>query len=266
MKISPALFFGLAFVAATAACPGAAAEPKTPPALTPDSSIDEILDALDARGDDLHTLRADVAKADIDTSLGEDPGNADTRLGSIVYERRGDGDIRIRASFDRIRTGEKVRTDRVEYTLDNGVLVDRNYRSRVEVRRIVQRSGEKLDLFKLGQGPFPLPIGQDKSAVHAEFEVSKPAPATGAPANTVQIRLVPRPQAQLSRKFKSIDVWVDLSDHLPRRIETLDVNETTTTRTELSNVRLNAPVADADFALEKISPDEWQITEEGYRD
>jgi hypothetical protein len=232
---------------------------QAPTAISPDSTIDQLLDALDARGDTLNTLVADVAKSESDASLGEDPATADTRIGRVVYERKPDGDVRIRASFDKVRSGEKVRSDRVEYVLENGELIDRNYRGRAETRRVVRKPGEKLELFRLGRGPLPLPIGQAREDVLAEFEVTKVAAAEGDPADTVHLKLSPKPGTDLARDFLSIDVWVDLTDHLPRRMETLNVTGTQLVRTELSNVKINAPVKDSDFVLEKIDPDQWQI-------
>lgn len=253
-----------------AATPGspAGAHGATPGgALAPDASIDQVLDALDALGDRLQTLSADVEKVEIDADLGEDPANADARLGKVVYQRLDDGDIRIRASFDQVRSGGKVRPDRVEYLLQGGELIDRNYRGRSEVRRVVRRPGERIDLFRLGKGPFPLPIGQAKDDVHAEFEVTR-APAAGgesgadAPPDTIHLRLTPRAETELARDFSSIDVWVHRSDHLPRRVETLSATGAKLIRTDLRNVRLNAPLSDADFSLEKVDESRWNISRE----
>lgn len=251
--------FAIAFSLCVAACLACVAQ--TPPArpISSDSSIEQLLDALDARGDTLDTLVADVAKSESDASLGEDPATADTRLGRVVYERKPDGDVRIRASFDKVRAGEKVRNDRVEYVLENGELIDRNYRGRAETRRVVRKPGEKLELFRLGRGPLPLPIGQAREDVLAEFQVTKPDKSPDDPPGTVHLKLTPKPETELSRDFSSIDVWVDLNDHLPRRMETLNVTGTQLVRTELSNVKINAPVKDQDFALEKIDPNQWQI-------
>lgn len=259
------LILSLALLASSASLGCAVARADSPSTaastqLSQQSSVDDVLDALDARGKDLSALSADVAKSERDESLGED---TETRIGKVVYQRLPDGATRIRATFDQVKIGDRTRDDRVEYLLDNGVLIDRTYRSKVEARRIVHRPGQKLNLFKLGEGPFPLPIGQSKANVHAEFEVTQLPPADSDPPNTLHVSLVPKPETQLSRRFKAIEVWVDLADHMPRRIETLDSRGTTRTRTDLSNVRLNEPLTDDRFALEKIDPNQWQITEEG---
>ncbi|MDW8261088.1 MAG: hypothetical protein RMJ35_01050 [Phycisphaerales bacterium] len=224
--------------------------------LSPDASLDEILDALDARGDSLRSLVARVEKTEVDLSLGED---AETRVGRVVYQRKPDESVRIRASFDKVRVGDRIREDRVEYLLENGLLIDRTYRSRVENRQTLHRPGEKIDLFALGRGPFPLPIGQARSEVYAQFEVSRAGPQPDDPPSSLHVRLLPREGTELARKFKSIDVWIDPTDHMPRRVSTVNVQETVLTRTDFLDVHVNAPVEDRDFELEKIRDDQWQI-------
>lgn len=223
---------------------------------TSQQSIDHLLDGLDARGKNLSTLRATITKSEVDVSLGED---TETRSGRIVYDRTPDGAVRIRASLDNLKIGEKVQDARIEYVLMDGVLIDRNYRSKVEMQRIVQKPGQKLDLFTLGHGPFPLPIGQPKEAVYQQFEVSELPTGIDAPPNTAHLKLVPKPGTELSRKFAAIDVWVERRDFLPRRIETLNAAQTVMTRTQLDHVNLNTPLDDKAFALEKVNEKEWTI-------
>ena len=43
----------------------------------------------------------------------------------------------------------------------------------MDTNRFRARPGEKVNLLKLGEGPFPLPIGQPKEDVHREFIVTK---------------------------------------------------------------------------------------------
>jgi len=223
---------------------------------TTQQALDHLLEGLDARGRNLSTLEATLAKSEVDLSLGED---TETRTGRIIYDRNADGAVRIRVSLDKLKIGEKIQEARIEYVLLDGVLIDRNYRSKVEMQRIVQKPGQKLDLFKLGQGPFPLPIGQPKEAVYEQFEVSEQPAGQDAPPNTAHLKLVPKPGTELARKFASIDVWVERSDFLPRRIETMNAARTILTRTQLDDVKLNAQLDAKAFALEKVSEKEWNI-------
>jgi hypothetical protein len=43
----------------------------------------------------------------------------------------------------------------------------------------VLRPGEKVNLLKLGEGPFPLPIGQKRDDVKRQFDVTLAKPEKG---------------------------------------------------------------------------------------
>src|SRR5437764_1492444 len=158
--------------------------------LGPDSSLDAVLDALAARGKDLKDFSADVALHTADNRTGEDSA----QIGKVVYDAA-NGNSRIRVSFDKkeTETGDGKRMtqkQRLDYVLEGGWLTDRDYQKKLEVRRQVLKPGQKMNLLKLGEGPFPLPIGQDKDEVKKQFEASKiPAAADDAKA-TVHITLV----------------------------------------------------------------------------
>ncbi len=262
------LLFGIWLLAALFGCaahadPGAPlAPPVSAPAigseLTEDSSVDAILDALDRCGKDLKEFTTDVGLTETDdaTQL------SSMRSGKVWYQAK--GDARMRVLFEKRTAGKKSFDEKLEYLLEGGWLTDRDYKKQIEVRRQVVAPGEKINLLKLGQGPFPLPIGQDKAEVHKLFEVKKVASGEHDPANTVHVALKPKEKTPLARKFSSIDVWVDRKTHFPIRIETLDANETTLRTTDLSNVKINPEPAltDADFTLPPIDNTWDQHTEE----
>ncbi|HEY7088676.1 MAG TPA: hypothetical protein VH518_11345 [Tepidisphaeraceae bacterium] len=230
--------------------------------LSPQSSIDEILDALDARGQGLKSFTADVKLSEADAATGDES----VRSGKVWFQADdGGGGARIRVSFDKKQSSGKIAEDKIDYVLSGPNLIQRTYRTKTENIRQVLKPGEKVNLLKLGEGPFPLPIGQKKEDVHANFEVKKVDPKTEDPTGTVHIQLAPKPGTRFERRFKTIDVWVDLKDHMPRRIETLDRNETTTRGTDLENVQFNPSLTAADFTLPKIS-DDWNRIEEAYQE
>ena len=247
---------------ATTPAPAASSEepaPATDARLTRDAELDRILDALDRRGRDLRSLAADVTLTETDAALGENV----TRTGSFALEIQPDGSARSRVTFnDKVANNRKTQ-EKIEYLLDGPNLIDRTYRTRTQVTRQVLRPGEKLNLLKLGEGPFPLPIGQDTEEVHRLFEASKVQPEPEDPPDTVHIRLIPRPDSQFADRFNSIDAWVDLADHMPKRIETVDANQVTVRTTELSNVRVNEELGDRRFALEPVGSD-WTLLNEAY--
>ncbi len=232
---------------------------STTTALSNDSSLDDILDALDRVGRNLKSLTADVALTEVDTQL----GGSSKRSGKVWLESSTDT-TRFHALFDRVETDGKKKIEKLEYVLDNGKLIDRNYAKTTQVTRVVQSNGEKTNLLKLGEGPFPLPIGQPREDVHKSFDVKKLELAKDDPAGTLHIELIPKEGTSLSRKMKSIEVFVNPSDSLPVRISTLDPSENTQRVTDLSHLTLNGPISDADFKMEKIDEASWNKIDEAF--
>jgi hypothetical protein len=198
-------------------------QPPRAVTITPASDLDSILDALNARGKDLTDFTCDVSLHTIDERTGQDTA----QIGTVVFQNRPGGDSRIKVEFDKKQTdvgnGHPVKQkQRLDYLLDHGWLTDRDYQKKLEVKRQVLKADQKMNLLKLGEGPFPLPIGQDKEDVKKQFKVSKAEPAADDPKGTVHITLVPKAGSQLERRFKQIDVFVDTATNMPARIDTVE--------------------------------------------
>jgi outer membrane lipoprotein-sorting protein len=237
---------------ATALAAFAPAAPATQPAaITPNSSVNDILDALDARGKDLSNFTAKVVLTDSDNSTGD----ATSNIGSVVLQRKGPDDARIEIVFTRQQRGDKLFTVDHRYYLDNGLLDDRDYSRKHETRTQILKHGQKLDLFKLGEGPFPLPLGQKRDDVLKLFDVQKIAPAADDPPGSVHIRLTPKAGTQFAKQFATIDFWIDTANDMPRRIQTIDVNQTTTRTTDLTDVKINGDIGDRNFQPAPMPPD-----------
>lgn len=231
--------------------------------LAANANVDEILDALDQRGKTLHDFTANVKL--IETS---DPalGISKTRTGQVWFAKKADNDARLRIVLDKLLKGRMLVNDKIEYLLDGGWLTDRNYQKKEEVKRQVVQQGQKVNLLKLGEGPFPLPIGQSKEDVHKNFEVTKAAPAPTDPPNTLHLSLKPNPGTPLAKRLRSLDVWVDRASHMPVRIDTTDAATGEQRETDLTDVKINAPggLKDADFTLSPIDSD-WSRTTEPFK-
>lgn len=223
-----------------------------------DPSIDGILQQLDEVGKNLKDFTAKVTLTETDNAL----GTASERVGNVWFEKKADGSARIHVLFNMRIDPDTQRgypNDKIEYLLDGPWLIDRNYQTKNEVKRQVLKPGEKMDLFKLGQGPFPLPIGQDPKDVHEQFDVKRIPPDKGDPANTTHLLLTPKPNTDLAKQFHSLDVWVDNKTHMPTRVDTTDVKQQTTRSTELKDINVNPPggLPDSDFQLPNIDKDNW---------
>lgn len=228
-------------------------------ALTPNASADQVLDALDARGRNLQGFVADVTLTENDTSIAIDS----TRRGTVWYEAR-DENPRIRVTFDQRIDGRRAFPEKIEYLLQDGWLTDRDYQKRIEVRRQVLRPGQRANLLKLGEGPFPLPIGQKREEVLKQFAVTKMPPARDDPAGTVHVQLKPREKTEFRRKIDTMDVWVDAQTNFPAKIEVLDPDGAKVRTTLLKNLRVNPqpPLGDAQFALPQVQG--WALHDEPF--
>lgn len=225
--------------------------------LEADAGVDQVLDALHERGIGLKDFTADVTLTESDAL-----GGGTTKLIGKVWYQAGEGQGRIRVLFDtKLVDDRRDAGAKVEYLLDKGWLIERDYKNRVQVDRQVLKPGQKINLLKLGEGPFPLPIGQPREEVLKMFQVRKMERSQGDPDNTLHVQLHPKPQTQFERKFKTIDIWVDQESLFPRRIETMDRNETEVRTTDLAGIRVNMGLDDRQFALEAIGGD-WRIRSE----
>ncbi len=218
-----------------------------------DPAVDRVLDGLQQVGQDLHSFTADVTMTVIDNSMGNEYSHA----GTVAYQLKANGDARIHVVFTRKTQKGKTYNDKREYLLDDGVLTILDYHRSVETQDQVAKPWQKINLMKLGEGPFPLPIGQDKQDVYRQFDVKLIPPQADDPKGTAHLSLLPKPASNFHRKFSSIDVYVDEQSHMPVRIDTVDANKANTQQTVFTNMRVNPPVADADFALPPVVG--WQV-------
>ena len=222
------------------------------------STSDQILDALDARGHGLKDFAGDVALDETDSLSGD----VSTLKGKVWFGDKGDGNSRIRVSFtSKTVNGKAAANYHKEYVLDNGWLVDRDYRQKIEVNRQVLKPGQKANLLKLGEGPFPLPIGQPREEVLKMFDVKRISAGKDDPAGTVHIELIPKEKTRFARKFKKLDVYVDVKTNFPRRISTIATGNDEEKATDLGQVNVNVGVKDADFKLEDVGNDWTRKTE-----
>jgi hypothetical protein len=249
MRKLPAILLIVAFTACMAR-----AQPQ--PA-APSPAIAEALEALYRRGLDLQDFTADVTLKESDALLGGET----EQFGRVWFQRKPGGDARIRVGFDRKKLSGRTIKQRREYLLDNGKLVDQNFENKQQVTRQVLKPGQKLDPLKLGEGPFPLPIGQPPAEVLKNFAVSMPPADREDPPNTTHLSLKPAPGTRFARKFNAIEVFMDKKTNFPSRIETVDKDGATVRTTELANLKINAGLKDADFQLPEPVKD-WSVRDE----
>lgn len=235
--------------------------PATMPAETSEPSVEAILGQLQERGKDLADFSAAIRMNEIDNATGLET----VRMGHITFQRRSPGDDRIRVTFEseKVADGDRI-LRKLEYLLQDGKMWDRDYSKKSETVREVVRPGEKIDLLKLGEGPFPLPIGQDPAEVHRQFEVSVEPAADDLP-QAAHVVLIPKAETNLVKKMSRIDVMVDPETHFPIRIVTTDPQQTKTQTIDLTQVKINNHLDDKAFELPSIEGQGWSRHDEVYQ-
>ncbi len=252
--------------------PASPAGPASPPpvALPGPSAMDassaEFLDALEKAESDLRTLKADVQYIKTFSEL--EGGGRHIRRGSIAYAARMNAtssDQPARRGFvvdmRQLIVDDKLREERQQYIFDGTFLVERYEQEKRFIRRRAVAEGSARDPMRIGEGPFPLPLGQRRADMVARFEVSEVATNDGVPegpafdglrkllTGTRQLRLVPRAGTDQARDFRDIRLWYRTSDLLPIFAMTSNVDDT---RAEvlLTNIQRNPEIPASTFSVE----------------
>jgi len=230
-----------------------------------DDPIIALLDTLEHGADDLHSFTASIHYVVEDALLGEKV----IRKGELIYRvNPAGGGKSFAILFDsKIASGRK-RDQLKHYIFSGGWFVEVDHEERLFIKRQVVAAGEEYDPLKLGEGPFPLPIGQEREEVLARFEVSlMDLPDVGPLAKLKDkkpldgLRLIPKPGSQAAEDYARIELFYDRATHLPVGINLVEVNGDRKTA-RLEDLRRNPPLDEA--ALAKLSidapdPTEWRI-------
>ncbi len=236
----------------------------------PAGDVDTLLDKMRLAGEELRTLESRVEFEDFDFNMGDNP----IRPGHVWLRKAGaDGkDVTFRVLLHGKRDGPDgaYKPEKIEYRLRGDELVDRNYLARNQVTRKLSPEQADRDLLKLGEGPFPLPIGQPVAEVRRQFVVTRYDPAEPddldlevAPvAGTVRLRLMPREGTPLADDFSQVELDVEPTSGLPLQVITLDAGGTNLRIVRLYDPTLNGEVDSAKFELEDIDLAGWNVAEE----
>ena len=131
--------------------------------------------------------------------------------------------------------------------------------------RQVAPPGSNFDPLKLGEGPFPIPLGQPKAEVLKRFRVEdldrSDAPLLTSLPPCRGLRLVPLPGTDFAKDTAAVEVWYEPETLSPLGLVIRQVNGDRTAVRLIKPAR-NAGLADADRALltrPEIDPTRWAI-------
>jgi len=269
---------GLTLAIAMGGVPAAAEQETQPPAEEARESAGfadarSLLEALERAADDIRTLRADI-QYDRRFLL---QGDRHVRRGTLYFgqrEREEGGRRRVfEVDFSVLYLGERREEDRQVWTFDGRWLVEKRPDKKQFIAREVAPPGADFDPLRLGEGPIPIPIGQEAEAVLSRYEVELlPAQAGLDPEEDAslvafvedawQLRLLPRSEED---DFEEIRLWYERDALLPRMAMTTNRSGDVSV-VQLANVRLNEALPEDVF---RITPPAigsgWDTQIEEYR-
>ncbi len=184
-----------------------------------EKQINDVLDKLERAGAQIKTLQANV-KHELYQMI---PDDRQTKLGFIRYRAATDGkNARFMIFFDTL-IHDNLKLHRKEYFCFNGYwLREIREQTKTVIDREIVSPDEKINPFKLGEGPFPLPFGQSKKEILDNFDVKLVHNDEHSIANTIHLILIPKAKSKFNKKYKRIEFWIDNKLNLPVKVVALD--------------------------------------------
>jgi hypothetical protein len=219
-----------ALAIATGGVPAALAQPDEPAAAQDAAFTDArgLLEALETAADDLRSLKAEI-QYDRRFLL---QGDRHVRRGMLYFAQRkredGLGMKRVfEVDFEVLYLGDRKEEDRQVWTFDGRWLVEKRPDKKQFIAREVAPPGADFDPLRLGEGPIPIPLGQEADSVLERYDATLLPMTDGLDpkedaslvrfveggAGSWQLRLEPRSEDD---DFEEIRLWYERGTLLPR--------------------------------------------------
>ena len=226
----------------------------------PEAEVLVLLDSLERSADDLTGFTAQLHFEDWDELL----GRRIIRLGEMIYVHAGKGeDKKFAILFSSQIVNRRKETRLRHYIFDGRWLAEIDHENKQFINREIVAPGESFDPLKLGEGPFPVPIGQSRVEVMKRFLVSRiPLPEEGSLGKlrgkyaVDGLRMVPREGTPEAKEYARIDLFFDRATRLPVGIEVIELNGDRKT-VRFSEMKRNPELGDEERAkLDITEPDD----------
>ena len=256
--------------------------PPPPPSATPSQDIknaDDLLTRLETADKDLKSLDADI-QYDRVFSLA---GDRQIRTGKLYYidskakDDKGQsapGSRKFAIQFTSLKIGDQpTRPEEKIMVFDGHWLIEKMPDQKQMIKREIVPEGKAFDPLKIGEGPFPIPVGQRREDILKRFTADLLPGEDGLVGNepgdtpklkdfvtkakAYQLKLTPKPAPD--QDFKEVRLWYapDKSGTLlPIMARTVNQQDDISI-VELVNVKLNqAPPANV---FEPQAPAGWVV-------
>ena len=250
--------------------------PHEPPTTQPQPEaepdpVEDLLDRLERSSADLRDFQARI-RYDIWDAVTEEK---QIRSGELIYQvDPDDGSKRFAILFDTFIFGNRREKEAKHHIFADGWLVEIDHERKQFIKRQIVAPGKTFDPLKLGEGPFPLPIGQPKNEVLARFDVklldapSDPFLAKMLTDRDVQgMVLFPKPNTPEADKFQRVELFYDREMLLPIGLNAVaadaidpdDPNSRNRKMVLLSNLKRNQGVDESMLSIAEPDKRQWDI-------
>jgi outer membrane lipoprotein-sorting protein len=177
-------------------------------------TAEQWLTQIEERADEIDTLQARLRYDRVKGLLGA----KQSRFGTLKYAAG--PPVRFAVHFTKLLEGRAAREQNRHYIFDGRWLAEKRVDEKIFVRRELVPAGQKRNLLQMdGDGPFVLPLNQDKQHVLKRFNVKVVPSQSDDPQNTVHLRLTPKEGREID--FSRVDLWYDKQTLLPKRATTV---------------------------------------------
>lgn len=234
-------------------------------------TVEALLDRLEDSAEDLRDFQAKIRYEIWDAVLEE----KQIRSGELIYQvDPEDHTKRFAILFDTFIFNNRQEKESKHYIFADGWLVEIDHTRKQFIKRQIVAPGEEFDPLKLGEGPFPLPIGQPKNEVLARFDVklldapSDPLLAKMLTRRDVQgMVLFPKPNTPEAEKFQRVELFYDRTTMLPVGINAVaagaidpdDPNSSNRKTVLLTNLKRNEGVDQSKLSIAEPDKRQWDI-------
>lgn len=244
------------------------------------ANAEALLDALETADAGIDTLESPIVYRKFFAIQSDEQRRAGTlyfQTDRPAEQSRGIDVRRFAVSFDELTVADRREKIDQQYTFDGEWVVEKTPADRQFTKRQVVPPGEDFDPLRIGEGPFPVPIGQRKADILERFDAELRPPQDGLtdPAlvalaeqrGLIQLRLTPRPGTAESRDFEQIRIWYEPGGKLLPRIARTVTPIGDESEVVLLKPVVNKPIAPAIFSTATPPPEEgWNISISDYRE
>jgi len=235
-------------LSATATTTAPASSVASAPADRTDPAVERILDRLEKKGEQITDIEARITYVKIDPVL-EDR----QEYKGIIRFRQAQPNPLFFIRFDEFKQEGIVRKSKQWHVFDGQWYIEARESTKTIVKKQIVRPGESLEVFKLGQGPFPLPFGQKKADILANFEVRLVEPGPKDPPGCDALECTPRPGTHLYDKYDTIRFYIDRTLALPVRVSTTEKQEGNRIIASFRDIKINPGLAAGALRLPELS-------------